>query len=113
MTKALVSVVIPAYNYGHFVTEAVASALNQTHPHVEVIVVDDGSTDGTADILKPFGSRIRYIYQPNRGLSAARNTGIRAARGEWVAFLDADDLWHPSKTETQLSAVVNDSHIAL
>ena len=113
MTEALVSAVIPAYNYGHFVTEAVKSALNQTYPNVEVIVVDDGSTDGTADILKPFDSRIRYLYQANKGLSAARNTGIRAARGEWVAFLDADDLWHPSKTETQLKAISRDSRIGL
>lgn len=113
MTGPLVSAVIPAYNYAHFVTEAVTSALNQTHQNIEVIVVDDGSTDGTADVLKPFGSRIRYIYQSNRGLSAARNTGIRAARGEWIAFLDADDLWHAAKTETQLKVIPGDNRVGL
>jgi glycosyltransferase involved in cell wall biosynthesis len=101
----LVSVVIPSYNYGHFVAQAVESALAQTYPNLEIIVVDDGSKDDTRQRLEPYLDRIRYIYQENRGLSAARNTGIRAARGEWVGLLDADDLWHPQKIEVQLAAV--------
>lgn len=100
----LVSAVIPAFNYGRFVCDAVDSALAQSHPSLEVIVVDDGSTDDTRRRLEPYGSRIRYVYQSNRGLSAARNSGIREARGEWVAFLDADDVWHRDKTAVQLAA---------
>ena len=104
MSRTLVSVVIPSFNYGRFVGDAVESALGQTYPDLEVIVVDDGSTDDTQRVLKRFGSRIRYVYQNNRGLSAARNTGVRLANGEWIALLDADDVWHPRKTEVQLAA---------
>jgi glycosyltransferase involved in cell wall biosynthesis len=102
MAEPLVSVVITAYNYGHFVTEAVDSALAQTYRNVEVLVIDDGSTDDTRQRLQPYGDRIRYHYQENQGLSAARNTGIRLARGEFIAPLDADDLWHPRKLEVQM-----------
>jgi glycosyltransferase involved in cell wall biosynthesis len=98
----LVSVVIPTYNYGHCVAEAVDSALAQTYPAVEVLVVDDGSTDDTRARLAPYGDRIRYIHQPNRGLSAARNTGIRNANGTFVALLDSDDTFHPRKLELQM-----------
>ena len=104
MTRTLVSVVIPTFNYARFVGDAVESALGQTYPDLEVIVVDDGSTDDTQRMLKRFGSRIRYVYQNNRGLSAARNTGIRLANGEWIALLDSDDVWHRQKTEVQLAA---------
>jgi glycosyltransferase involved in cell wall biosynthesis len=107
MTNPLVSAVIPAYNYGHFVTDAVACALAQTYSPMEVIVVDDGSTDDTRERLAPYMNRISYIYQENKGLPAARNTGIRHAHGEWVALLDADDLWHSQKTEVQLNAVAS------
>jgi len=109
----LVSVVIPSYNYGRFVTQAVDSALAQTHSAIEVIVVDDGSIDDTRERLKGYEKRIQYIYQKNQGLSAARNTGIRHARGEWVALLDSDDSWHPKKTEMQLAAVGEDQSIGL
>ena len=102
MTPWLVSIVVPTYNYGRFVAEAVASALAQGYPHREIIVVDDGSTDDTAEILAPYRERIRYIYQANQGLSAARNTGIRAAEGEFIALLDSDDVWHPRKLEVQM-----------
>jgi glycosyltransferase involved in cell wall biosynthesis len=106
--RDLVSVIIPTYNYGQFVGEAVESALRQTwRGGVEVIVVDDGSRDDTRRRLEPYADRIRYIHQENRGLSGARNTGIRAARGEWVALLDADDRWHPEKTEVQLEAAAH------
>jgi glycosyltransferase involved in cell wall biosynthesis len=92
------SIVIPAYNYARFLPQAIDSALNQTLPTAEVLVIDDGSTDETAQLVATrYGRnpRVRYLYQPNAGLSAARNTGIRNARGEFVAFLDADDLLKP------------------
>jgi glycosyltransferase involved in cell wall biosynthesis len=98
-----VSAVIPSYNYGHFVGEAVESVLSQKYePKVEVVVVDDGSTDDTRERLAKYGDRIRYVHQQNRGLSGARNTGIREAKGEWIALLDADDVWHADKTALQM-----------
>jgi glycosyltransferase involved in cell wall biosynthesis len=105
LDSILVSAVIPTYNYGAFVEEAVESALGQTHRRMEVIVVDDGSTDDTAERLARYGDRIRVVWQENRGLSAARNRGIREARGEWVALLDSDDVWHRDKTRVQLRAL--------
>jgi glycosyltransferase involved in cell wall biosynthesis len=99
---ASVSVVIPTYNRAQVVAEAVESALAQRVPPLEVIVVDDGSSDGTHERLTSFGDRIVYIHQENQGVSAARNTGVRAARGELIAFLDSDDIWHPRKLEIQL-----------
>jgi glycosyltransferase involved in cell wall biosynthesis len=102
MAGPLVSAVIPTYNYGRFVTEAVESVLAQRYPDLEVIVVDDGSKDDTRQRLAPYLDRIRYLYQDNKGLSAARNTGSRAARGEWIALLDSDDVWHPRKLEFQM-----------
>ena len=111
--RELVSVVIPCYNYGRFVAEAIECALNQTWQPLEVIVVDDGSTDDTRQRLAPYLDRIRYVYQDNKGLSAARNTGIRHARGDWVALLDADDLWHPRKTERQLGVAGIDASVGL
>ena len=113
VTLQRVSVVIPTYNYGHFVAEAVESALKQTYPNLEVIVVDDGSNDDTAERLRQFGNQIIYIYQQNKGLSSARNAGIRRATGEWVAFLDADDVWHAEKIAKQLAAVGGDHDIGL
>lgn len=113
MDEPLVSVVIPSYNYAHFVTGAVESALAQTFPDREVIVVDDGSTDDTRDRLAPFEGKIRYLHQENRGLSAARNTGIRAARGALVAFLDSDDLWHPEKLAVQARYLEGHPEVAL
>lgn len=104
MTGPTVSVVIPTYNYGRYVADAIDSALAQTAPPAEVIVVDDGSTDDTPAVLARYGDRIRAIRQENQGLSAARNAGIRAARGAWVAFLDSDDAFHPRKLELQLAA---------
>jgi len=97
-----VSVVIPAFNAEDCIGEALDSALGQLRPPDEVIVVDDGSADQTAEIVKGYGSTVRYIYQDNAGPSAARNTGIRAAGGEWIAFLDSDDLWLPEKLSTEL-----------
>jgi glycosyltransferase involved in cell wall biosynthesis len=104
----LISFVIPSYNYGRFVGEAVDSVLLQTYPKVEIIVVDDGSTDDTRERLAPYGDRIRYIYQENKGLPGARNTGIRAASGELVALLDADDLVHRQLLEVLSAALIRD-----
>jgi hypothetical protein len=100
-----VSVVIPTYNRQKLVQEAIASVLRQTYADYEVIVVDDGSTDDTGLVLNQlYGPTIRYFYQDNQGESAARNLGIGRARGEYVAFLDSDDLWHPKKLEHQVDA---------
>jgi glycosyltransferase involved in cell wall biosynthesis len=99
----LVSVIIPTLNRRDLVCEAVASVLAQRDACPEVIVVDDGSTDGTPAALRAFGARIRCVRQPTRGVSAARNRGLRLATGIWVAFLDSDDLWHPRKLARQLA----------
>lgn len=93
----LVSVVIPAYNYAQYLPAAVDSVLAQDYPAREVLVIDDGSTDDTAEKMRKYGERIRYIRQDNAGLSAARNRGIAESRGAFIAFLDADDLWEPGK----------------
>jgi glycosyltransferase involved in cell wall biosynthesis len=113
MTDPLVTILIPCFNYGRFVTEAVESALAQTYPHCETIVVDDGSTDDTRIRLAPYTDRVRYIYQDNQGPDAARNTGIRAARGEFIGLLDADDLWHPRKLELQMQVFREHPHAGL
>lgn len=97
-----VSVVIPAYNAEAFIGDTVHSALNQTFSDLEVIVVDDGSKDGTVKRLEEFGDRIRVHQKPNGGVSSARNAGVDLARGTFIAFLDADDLWAPTKLERQL-----------
>jgi GT2 family glycosyltransferase len=99
----LVSVVIPTYNRCDRLAGAIESVLHQTYAPLELIVVDDGSTDGTADLLKAYGDGIRVIHQENRGVSGARNTGIRAANGELIALLDSDDRWLPAKLEHQVS----------
>lgn len=98
-----VSIIIPAYNAGDFIREAVDSALAQTYRDREVIVVDDSSTDDTPAILETYGDRIVVHRQANTGVSGARNTGAHLATGEWVAFLDADDVWRPTKLEAQLA----------
>jgi glycosyltransferase involved in cell wall biosynthesis len=101
-----VSVVIPTYNRSNKVRKGVESVLAQSFTDLEVIVVDDGSSDGTEQTLKEaFGDRIRYYFQPNQGVSVARNRGIEEARGEWLAFLDSDDLWEREKLELQLKAL--------
>ena len=101
-----VSVVIPTYNRAGKVQNAIESVLAQTFSDLEVIVVDDGSSDGTKQILgEAFGDRIRYYPQTNQGVSVARNKGITEARGEWIAFLDSDDLWEKEKLEWQFKAL--------
>jgi glycosyltransferase involved in cell wall biosynthesis len=98
-----VSVVIPAYNAAAFLAETLASVFAQTLAPSEIIVVDDGSTDDTARVARELGATV--ISRPNGGISAARNTGVHAARGEYIALLDADDLWVPEKLEVQLAAL--------
>jgi GT2 family glycosyltransferase len=100
-----ISVVIPCYNGARFLRETLASVTRQTYPADEVIVVDDGSTDGSAAIAEAFGPPVCVVRQPNQGESAARNRGIALARGEWVALLDADDLWEPTKLARQGAAL--------
>lgn len=100
--KMLVSVIIPTYNREKTIERAVNSVLAQTWKELEIIVVDDGSTDRTDEILRAYGNKIRFIRQQNSGASAARNTGIRAATGEIISFLDSDDEWLPEKTERQV-----------
>ena len=98
-----VSVIIPAYNAADFIRETIESVLAQTYRDLEVIVVNDGSTDGTMARLREFGDRIRVHEQLNGGVARARNAGVNLARGTWIAFLDADDLWMPQKLERQLA----------
>src|SRR6185503_2024667 len=98
-----VSAVIPAYQAAAFLADAVESVLAQTEPVGEIVVVDDGSTDGTAAVAASFGDRVRYVRQENQGVAAARNRGVAEARGRLVAFLDADDTWEPEKTARQLA----------
>jgi glycosyltransferase involved in cell wall biosynthesis len=96
-----VSIIVPTYNHSRYIRQAIDSALSQTLTSFEVIVVDDGSTDDTADALGCYGSRIRVVRQQNRGVAAARNKGAEIARGDLLAFLDADDIWIPRKLELQ------------
>jgi len=104
VTTPLVSVIIPAYNASRWIRESINSVLYQTYQDFELIVVDDGSTDSTGKIVHQFhDERIRYIYQENKGLAGARNTGIQASKGEYIGFLDADDLWHPEMLEACIS----------
>jgi len=103
----LVSIVITNYNCARFVADAVETALAQTYANVEVIVVDDGSTDDSLAVLAPYRGRVRIVAQPNGGVSAARNTGIRESRGDLVAFFDADDLWHRDKLAKQVPLFIN------
>jgi glycosyltransferase involved in cell wall biosynthesis len=98
-----VSIVIPTYNRAWTLAEAIDSVLGQTFASFEIIVVDDGSTDGTARLLQRYGSAVRVLRQINQGVSAARNAGIRSARGELIALLDSDDLWRPEKLARQVA----------
>jgi glycosyltransferase involved in cell wall biosynthesis len=100
----LVSVIIPAYNAAKYLGEAIDSVARQTHDLVEIVVVDDASTDDTAPVAARYGNALRYVVQPHRGHAAARNHGVRVSTGRYLAFLDADDLWEPDKLALQLAA---------
>ena len=101
--KPQVSVIIPTYNRGWILKEAIDSVLAQDYKDFELIVVDDGSTDNTSEVLAPYGNDIRIFFQKNKGVSAARNRGITEASGQYIAFLDSDDLWLPRKLSTQIN----------
>ncbi|HSE18857.1 MAG TPA: glycosyltransferase family A protein [Pyrinomonadaceae bacterium] len=110
----LVSVIIPVFNYDRYLGEAIESVLSQTYQHIEVIVVDDGSTDRSAEVAKSFADRgVRYCHQVNAGIGPARNTGVELAQGEFIAFLDADDRWPAEKIERQLRAFESDPSLAM
>jgi glycosyltransferase involved in cell wall biosynthesis len=102
MNSPLISCIVPVFNGERYLRQALDSIFAQTYRPLEVVVVDDGSTDATAVVVASFGDRLRYLRQDNQGPPVARNLGIRAAKGEYVAFLDADDLWHPEKLQRQI-----------
>jgi glycosyltransferase involved in cell wall biosynthesis len=103
MGRSLISCIVPVFNGERYLREALDSICAQSYRPLEIIVADDGSTDGTAALVAVFGDQVRYLRQSNQGPAAARNLGIRAAKGEFVAFLDADDLWHREKLERQMA----------
>lgn len=107
MQSELVSVIIPTYNAGKYIKDAIISVLNQTYPYFEIIIIDDASCDNTAEVVRSIkDERIRYIcHKENMGPGGARNTGIDAARGRWMAELDADDQWKPQRLEKLLAAI--------
>ena len=106
-----ISVIIPTYNRKNTLPRAVESVLNQAYKPVEIIVVDDGSTDGTKEWFSEMYPLVHYIYQVNSGVSLARNTGINSARGDWIALLDSDDEWLPDKLELQVKLLQNNAEL--
>ena len=106
-----ISVIIPTFNRKYVLHRAIESVANQTRPPIEIIVVDDGSTDGTKDWLANSFPSVKYIYQDNKGVSSARNGGIEVSKGSWVSFLDSDDEWMPTKLEEQESYILENPEI--
>jgi glycosyltransferase involved in cell wall biosynthesis len=102
LTFPLVSVVVPTYNYSQYISQAIESVLAQTYPNIEIVVIDDGSTDDTASIIGKFGNKIQYHFQSNQGLSAARNRGIELSSGTYIQFLDSDDKLGPQTIEAKV-----------
>lgn len=111
--EGLVSVIIPTYNRGYIIDKAIESVLTQTYEPFELIVVDDGSNDDTMAVIKKYGNKVQYIYQKNTGLAAARNTGLSAASGEFIAFQDSDDIWLPWKLQLQTALLRNLPELAI
>ena len=109
----LVSCIVPVFNGERYLPEALDSILDQTYRAREIVIADDGSTDGTAEILRRYGDRVRVYRQPNSGAPAARNLGLSHARGELIAFLDADDLWHREKLARQVASFAADPALDL
>jgi glycosyltransferase involved in cell wall biosynthesis len=112
--RPLVSVIIPVYNYDLYLAEAIESVLSQTYQQLEVIVVDDGSTDQSSEVARSFAERgVQYCHQVHAGIGPARNKGVELAQGDYIAFLDADDRWPDEKIELQLRAFENDSTLEM
>ncbi|MCC6968119.1 MAG: glycosyltransferase [Nitrospira sp.] len=105
MAEPIVSVVIPLYNARDVIRDTVQSVLAQTYRDYEIVVIDDGSTDGSGELVSAFGERVRYILQPNGGVAQARNRGITASRGRYIALMDHDDLWEPEKLAKQVAVL--------
>jgi glycosyltransferase involved in cell wall biosynthesis len=111
MTDPLISVIIPTYNRLEYIQQAIDSVLLQTYPYIEILVIDDGSTDGTEKRLRgKYGEKIRYLWQENQGESVARNHGLTLSKGQHVAFLDSDDLWAPKKLAIQAKILEHSTH---
>ena len=113
MDNPLISVIIPAYNMADYLPDTIQSVLDQSYKNTEIIVIDDGSTDNTQEVIKRFKQDVSYYYQDNSGPSASRNRGLEIAKGKYVAFLDADDLWLPNKLEMQVSNILSDPNIGI
>jgi glycosyltransferase involved in cell wall biosynthesis len=112
-SQPFISVIIPVFNGEAFLAEAIESILRQDYHPLEIIIVDDGSTDGTATIASSYSAGVRYVYQPNSGPAAARNRGLKMANGEVIGFLDADDLWPENKIEHQLARLTDDPSVEI
>ena len=113
MKLPTVSVVLPAYNAASFIQSTLESVFNQTYQDYELIVVDDGSIDTTAEILRSYGDRIRYFWKENGGQSSSRNAGIKLARGQYIAFIDHDDLWLENKLALQLKEMAFGANVGM
>ena len=109
----LVSVIMPAYNARPYIEQAIRSVLDQDYAQIELIVVDDGSNDGTPELAEQFGNRVKVLRQKNAGPAAARNRGFAASQGEFIAFLDADDVWLAGKASMQVRYLQNHSETGL
>ncbi len=107
MKKPLVTCIIPVFNSEKYIESAIESVLNQTYKNIEIIVIDDGSTDDTPKLIKQYDGKIRYIRQANSGSAAARNLGISNSSGEFIGFLDSDDMWDKNKITLQLECLEN------
>lgn len=113
MNYPKVSVIIPVYNGERYIAQAIESALAQTYRNFEIVVVNDGSTDNSYEKIKPYLPSIKYIFQQNQGVAAARNTAIKNSSGEFIAFLDQDDLWLPEKLELQVDYLLGNPDVGL
>jgi len=113
MDKPLISCIVPVFNGARFLAEALESILNQSYQPTEVIVTDDGSTDRSAEVVNRYRSNVHYVRQSNQGPAATRNRGLAAASGDFVAFLDQDDLWHSGKLERQAACFSEDPELSL
>jgi glycosyltransferase involved in cell wall biosynthesis len=107
----LVSILIPCYNARPWIAQCIQSAIDQTYPHKEIVVVDDGSTDGSLDVIRDFGDHVRFETGPNRGANVARNRLVELSRGDWLSFLDADDYLLPEKIKRQMAQIASDANI--